>query len=1096
MKKRIVSLLLIGTMILSSVPFVESRASELTTVEEEKLQEEETVEEQTEVEETEEQESEIDNQSILDDTSETFQEEKVDDLEVQEEVSEEVPEVVNDAVQGRKVLNLNEGWNFTTNDSTTAGWNFPDGKSSGIVNLPHCWEYVHPTMSYIPQMNQKTTTYEKTVDISEIMNDNLFIKFYGSARNTEVLVDGEKVGTHVGGYSAFVFDLTDYVKGKEKITITVRVTNLDTISIPINVDYTQWAGIYRDVELISTDDQYFSLEDYGTNGIYIDTSVSGTTANVNLKAEISNKSIENEKVRLVTNIKGRDGEVVSEEEKEILLEGNKTVQEITDKYEISNVHLWNGTDDPYLYTMELSAYDEHDNLLDSISQKFGVRTYEIKNGKFYLNGNEYEIHGVGMHQDREGYGNAVPKQKKEQDFQVMQEMGVNAIRTAHYPHDSYVYELADERGMLVYSEIPYYLLLSNTESYKQSVTEQLKEMIRQGYNHPSIMMWGIQNEVYQSDSFASFGDDFKVDEATLVQFNSQLAELAQREDTTRYITQAEIDNKRANEVCAKWSRNGKVDYTGVNLYVGFKSNVSSGDEKGRKEITDTLNEKIDSYKKIYNSPSFMITEYGAGGNINQHETIDSDFSWDKSDEFKEYHYEEWQSFVLETNYAFIQSRNDIPVSFVWNMFDFSCYRNEGGIPRRNTKGLVCYDHETKKDVFYFYKANWNQNDKFVHLTSKRYTDRDSKNQQIKAYSNCKSVELFVNNKSVGMGRKQQSGVFVWDNVRLEDVNNFKVIGTDNGKRYSDEVSNISAKDKKTSVKYQVHIQKDGWLSPVRNGQTSGTTGEKLRMEALKVKLLSQEYPGTLEYRSHVQNKGWLDWTKDGEVSGTTGESLRLEAVQIRLTGEIEKYYDIYYRVHVQNFGWLDWAKNGEQAGTAGYGYRLEAIEIQLVEKGKDAPGETAEPMKQRLITYSSHIQNIGNQNYVDDGEISGSVGKSLRMEALRVTLPSLMNSSVDYCAHVQNIGWQNWVKKGELAGATGRKLRMEAVKLKLSGKAAEKYDIYYQVHVQNFGWLDWAKNGQPAGTEGYSYRMEGIRIKLVEKGKDAPGSTKRPFIKK
>lgn len=189
-------------------------------------------------------------------------------------------------------------------------------------------------------------------------------------------------------------------------------------------------------------------------------------------------------------------------------------------------------------------------------------------------------------------------------------------------------------------------------------------------------------------------------------------------------------------------------------------------------------------------------------------------------------------------------------------------------------------------------------------------------------------------------------------------------------------------------------------------------------------------------------------------------------------------------------------KNGEEAGTAGYGYRLEAIEIQLIEKGKDAPGKTDEPMKQRLVAYSSHIQNTGNQDYVYDGEVSGSVGKALRMEALRITLPSLMNSSVNYCAHVQNIGWQNWVNKGQTAGTAGEKLRMEAVKLKLSGKAADKYDIYYQVHVQNLGWLDWAKNGQPAGTEGYSYRMEGIKIKLVEKGKAAPGSTKTPFIKK
>lgn len=596
-------------------------------------------------------------------------------------------------------------------------------------------------------MNRKTVTYKKTIDISQMKNKNLFIKFYGSARNTQVLVDDQEVGTHVGGYSAFVFDITEYAKDKDVISLTVNVTNLDTVSIPINVDYTQWGGIYRDVELISTDNQYISMEDYGNTGVYIDTNVNGTNANIDLRTEISNKAEENTELNIKTEVFDAEGNWVAGDEKQENIEANTLVNEIKSQYVIENVHLWNGTADPYLYTAKITISDQDGTVLDSVSQRFGVRTITIENGKLYLNGNEYEIHGVGIHQDREGYGNAVPDELKEQDFDLMQEMGVNAIRTSHYPHSQSVYEMADERGILVYCEIPYYLLLSKAESYQNSICEQLKEMIRQGYNHPSIMMWGILNEVYQSDRFASFGSDFNITKDELVAFNSQLADLAQSEDPSRYITQAEIDGTESNKTAARWSDN--VDFTGVNLYVGFKSNVKSAGEDGRNKIIDTLNNKIDKYKNIYNRDSFMLTEYGAGGNINQHTVVDNSFSWSADDASGEEHYEEYQSYLLETYYAFLQQRNDVPVSFIWNMFDFSCYRNEGGLPRTNTKGLVCYDHMTRKDAYYFYKANWNKEDKFVYLTSKRYTERTNKVQQIKVYSNCENVELFVNNKSVG-----------------------------------------------------------------------------------------------------------------------------------------------------------------------------------------------------------------------------------------------------------------------------------------------------------------------------------------------------------
>lgn len=299
-----------------------------------------------------------------------------------------------------------------------------------------------------------------------------------------------------------------------------------------------------------------------------------------------------------------------------------------------------------------------------------------------------------------------------------------------------------------------------------------------------------------------------------------------------------------------------------------------------------------------------------------------------------------------------------------------------------------------------------------------------------------------------------------------------------------------------NLAYSAHVSNIGWQNEVYDGKTAGTVGQSKALEGLKLNILKEEYNGNIEYQAHVANVGWQEWKKNGELAGTTGKSFAIEAMKIKLTGELVEKYDIYYRVHVQNFGWLDWTKNGQMAGTAGYGYRVEAIEIRLVNKGGNAPGKTENSKYVRNVAYQAHVQNIGDTGIGYDGDLVGTVGKTLRMEAIKVSLPSIMNGSVEYKAHVQNIGWQGWRESGKLAGTKGKSLRMEAVKIRLTGEAAKGYDIYYQVHVQNIGWLDWAKNGEPAGSEGYGYQMEAIRIKLVEKGGEAPGKTNVIFKKK
>ncbi|MBR3511402.1 MAG: Ig-like domain-containing protein [Clostridia bacterium] len=302
------------------------------------------------------------------------------------------------------------------------------------------------------------------------------------------------------------------------------------------------------------------------------------------------------------------------------------------------------------------------------------------------------------------------------------------------------------------------------------------------------------------------------------------------------------------------------------------------------------------------------------------------------------------------------------------------------------------------------------------------------------------------------------------------------------------------------VKYATHIQNIGWEydkygSWRYDGEMSGTSGRSLRLEGIKIEL-GPEIDGGVEYVTHIQNIGWEDkkygiWRHDGEMSGTSGRSFRLEAIKIRLTGNAANLYDIYYQVHAENIGWMDWAKNGEEAGTAAFGFRLEGIRIVMVPKGEPAPGPTEEPFRANVkVTYSTHVQNIGDQAFVSNGAIAGTSGQSLRLESIRIKLENI-SGGIEYVTHIQNIGWEDakggaWKKDGERSGTSGRSFRLEAIKIRLTGEAAEKYDVYYRVHAQNVGWMGWAKNGEESGTAGHSFRLEGIQIVLVKKGQNPP----------
>ena len=314
---------------------------------------------------------------------------------------------------------------------------------------------------------------------------------------------------------------------------------------------------------------------------------------------------------------------------------------------------------------------------------------------------------------------------------------------------------------------------------------------------------------------------------------------------------------------------------------------------------------------------------------------------------------------------------------------------------------------------------------------------------------------------------------------------------------------------KPTIKYRTHIQNVGWEEDFKkDGEMSGTSGRSLRLEGINILVEGNSNLG-VQYTTHCQDYGWLAWSANGEMSGTQGESKRLEAIMINLTGADKDKYDIYYRVHAQNFGWMNWAKNGAPAGTAGYAYRLEAIQIQIVTKGSNIEVEKggikstsveayrdknkgAKPLVGNSdipnVTYRTHVQNVGWQSWVKNGDLSGTSGRSLRLEGINIKISNKdYTGGIRYKTHIQNLGWEkDWKKDGEMSGTSGRSLRLEAIDIELYGELAKHYDVYYRVHVQDVGWMGWAKNGAHSGTAGYGRRLEGIQIVLAKKTGSSP----------
>ena len=608
----------------------------------------------------------------------------------------------------RKIINFNDNWLF----------NKP-GEAPAPVTLPHTWNAVDGQDGGNDYWRGSCTyRTEFAAPAFDAETECVYLEFRGVNASADVTLNGIKCMHHDGGYSTFRADVTALLKDRNELTVVADNSVNDRV-YPQKADFTFYGGIYRDVNLIVVNKEHFELDHYAGPGIRI----TAKPAEGYKRGDVEIDTWTNCPDGTVTvRILDADGkEVACGEGRQLRLD-------------IPDVHLWNGLESPYLYTA-VATLTADGRAVDEISSRFGVRDfhYHPKTG-FYLNGKSYPLRGVSRHQDRKGVGNALTREMHKEDMDLICELGANTIRLAHYQHDQYFYDLCDERGMVVWAEIPY--ISEHMPNGRENTISQMKELIIQNYNHPSIVCWGVSNEITISTK----------DKKDMLDNHHVLNDLLHEMDKTRFTTLA------CYAMCGPFNKVAHItDVVSWNLYLGwYVPGLWLNDVWMR------------FFHMVYPDRCLGYSEYGCEGMPNLH----------SSHPRRGDHTEEYQAKYHEYLLKCFERNPYMWATHVWNMFDFAAdARNQGGEPGMNHKGLITFDRKTKKDSFYLYKAYWSK-EPFVHICSKRYQDRTEGQISLKVYSNQGEVTLYVN------GQKQEtkygSRVFTF-NVPLKDKAAVRVV---------------------------------------------------------------------------------------------------------------------------------------------------------------------------------------------------------------------------------------------------------------------------------------------------------------------------------
>ena len=589
------------------------------------------------------------------------------------------------------------------------------GQNFETVTIPHTWnaldghvgkEYWRGIGNY--QMDLPNPTPGK----------RQYIEIRGANHVATVYCNGRELGTHKGGFSTFRYELTDAMK-KEDTVLQVSVTNAEGNIYPQHADFTFYGGLYRDVYFVEAEDSHFDLMKNGSDAIFISAYSGGTT-----RADLFVEKPEGCQIRL-----------------ELLTgEGNVVFDEIADAQThtyfntvVENPHLWHSMEDPYLYTARATLLRDGQEI-DQVATTYGYRSFRFDADRgFILNGKVYPLHGVCRHQDRENMGWAITKKEHDEDAEMIREIGANTVRLAHYQHDQYFYDLCDKIGFAVWAEIPYISHhLPGKEAYDVTMS-MMQELIAQCYNHPSIITWGIANEI---TIYNICEEQYR----NLCDLNA----LVKRLDPSRPTTMAQLSRLDILDQQIQIT-----DIQSYNIYHGWYTNTVA--ENGP---------FLDNFHATHPDRVLGVSEYG----------VENLLMWHSAQPFNHDYTEEYANFYHHELLKCFAERPWLWATHVWNMFDFAAaLRNEGGVKGKNNKGLVTYDRKIKKDAFYIYKAYWTK-EPMIHIAGRRFANRAPGERNVTVYTNCDAVTLYLNGVEVGT-RKAVDHAVVFPEVALQSGEN-------------------------------------------------------------------------------------------------------------------------------------------------------------------------------------------------------------------------------------------------------------------------------------------------------------------------------------
>lgn len=640
----------------------------------------------------------------------------------------------------RESKTINDGWKFLKGECATAAERTFNDSTWTSVHLPHTWN----TDAYTKKnYYQGISWYRRKISLPQAWEGKqIYLKLDAANKAATVYLNGKNIGEHAGGYTACTFDITPFLATNTDNVLAIRVDNARQDIAPISADFTFFGGIYRDVWLIAVPKQHFNLTNHGSDGIFLSTpQVSEEKATIQIRGEITNDSNEKATLELINNIYHPDGSLVQTQKQSIILKGKEVLAFKQETSPILRPRLWT-PETPALYRIESVLRDRKTHVvLDRSDHYTGFRWFHFNgNEGFFLNGKPYKLRGICRHQDQKPIGVALTDEMHRRDFRLMKEMGANFIRISHYPQDDALLELCDKLGMLAWEEIPVIDIVPDTPGYAENCERNLREMIRQHYNHPSIITWGYMNEILLvTQRKYKTPETFDPVLKRTLELANRLEKALKEEDITRVSTMAFHGSNAYNTT----GISNITDIVGWNLYQGwYGSNLND------------FNAFLAEQHRNYPTHPMIVSEYGAGSDQRLHSLHPHAF--DFSIEYQQTYLEHYLPVLENTPYVCGGTH--------WNFIDFASALRDESMPRINNKGLV-YTDRTPKDVYYYYQATWRQDIPVLHIASRDWMYRAGVQQgdapvtlPVKVYTNLPEVELFIDGKSAGTRKAENHTV--------------------------------------------------------------------------------------------------------------------------------------------------------------------------------------------------------------------------------------------------------------------------------------------------------------------------------------------------